>query len=178
MAMILSMQCRMFVCAEGGDAADQWPPCGHNVAVGSSNEEPVLVLGARKVAIERGLKDDDCALIHEHVYDTRGIWLPWLKGVGMSLLVVIAILGAIHQKLLPNHGLPLPGSEKTPLPEPVKCEKFARLSTVLALFLGMLLVLLPGLARRGALPFLLTVCMASALLLRDPRVMVCSMHDL
>jgi hypothetical protein len=131
----------------------------------------VLVLGASKIGVERGLKDDDCALMHEHIYETRGEGVPWLKGVAMAVSFLAAMVGAIHQKRLPNH-LPLPGIEQTPLPEPVKCEKFARYSTAVALILGVLMVFLPWLAPRGALPFSLTVCLASALLLRDPRVMV------
>ena len=136
----------------------------------------MLVLGASKIGVERGLKDEDCALMHEHVYETAGEGVPWLKGVAMAAFFLAAMVGAIHQKWLPNHGLPLLGIEKTPLPEPVNCEKFARFSTGVAMILGALMVFLPWLAPRGALPFSLTVCLASALLLRDPRVMVCSSY--
>ena len=156
---------------EGGDVAEQWPPCGPGASVGKSSDEPVLVLGASEIKIKRGLKDADCALMHEHVHETRGEGLPWVKGVGIALLCLGGMLAAIHRKLLPNHGLP-GVEEKTPWPEPVTCEVTARYSTLASLVLGALMVFLPFLAPHGALPFSLTVCMASALLLRDPRVLV------
>jgi len=130
------------------------------------------VLGASKIGVERGLKDDDCALMHEHIYETLGEGVPWLKGLTMAAFFLAVMVGAIHQNWLPNHALPLPGIEQTPWPEPVKCEKFARVSTVVALVFGVLMVFIPWLAPRGALPFSLTLFLASALLHHDPRVLV------
>jgi hypothetical protein len=148
----------------GGDAVDQWPACGPDATVGHSSNEPVLVLGATMVGIEHGRKDDDCALMHEHIKQVNSNLWPWLKGFFVCVIFVGAAVGAIV-----NHKLPDP---RQPLPEKVTCEGPARVSVTVTLAVSLCAALLPWIAPHGSIPFVLAVCCACALLARDPRVVV------
>ena len=104
----------------GGDAEDQWPPCGPDAVVGASANEPMLVLGRETVGVVRGRKDEDCALMHEHIKRTySNIW-PLLKGMFLSAMVVGGAAGAVKAKKLPS---PL-----GKLPQKVFCEGTARVT--------------------------------------------------
>jgi hypothetical protein len=146
----------------GGDAEDQWPACGPDATVGSSANEPMLVLGADTVGIVRGRKDEDCTLLHEHIKRTNSNLWPWFQGFFASAAVVGAAATAVKTQKLPS---PL-----GQLPEKATCEGAARISLVVTLVVSLLAALLPWIAPHGAVPFVLAVCCASALLLRDPRV--------
>jgi hypothetical protein len=147
----------------GEDAEDQWPVCGPDAMIGSSAEEPMLVLGADTVGIVRGKKDEDCTLMHEHIKQTHSNLWAVLKGVLVSALAVGGSAFAVRTKRLPS---PL-GQQ----PETVTCERTARVCLLVTLAVSLLAALLPWIAPHGAVPFVLAVCCASALLLRDPRVL-------
>ena len=153
----------------GGDAEDQWPACGPDATIGSSSNEPVLVLGVETVGIVRGLKDEDCVLMHEHIKQRNANIWAWLKGVCLSALSVGAAAAAVRAQKLP--------SPTGQLPEKVRCEGAARVSVITTLVVSLLAALLPWISPNGSYPFVIAVCCACALLRRDPRV-VCGTSTL
>ena len=102
--------------------------------------------------------------MHEHIKKTNSNLWPWFKGVFMAALFVGAAVGVVLQKKLPD--------PRQPLPEKVTCEGAARISVIVTLVVSLLAALLPWIAPDGAVPFVLAVCCACALLLRDPKVVV------
>merc|ERR1740130_2105546 len=146
----------------GGNEEEQWPACGPDATVGSSANEPMLVLGADTVGIVRGRKDEDCVLMHEHIKQNNSNLWPWFKGFFLSALVVGGAAAAVKTQKLP--------SPMGQMPEKVTCEGAARISVIITLAVSLLAALLPWIAPNGAYPFVIAVFCACALLLRDPRI--------
>ena len=102
--------------------------------------------------------------MHEHIKKTHSNLWPWFKGFFVSALFVGGAVGAVLQKKLPD--------PRQQLPEKVTCEGAARVSVIATLVVSLLAMLLPWIAPHGSVPFVLSVCCACSLLLRDPRVVV------
>jgi carboxylesterase type B len=139
-----------------------WP-----IAKGAPNE-PVLVLSADKITIQYGLKDGDCALfggvgedgsLNLNQGESLRAFLGRLSIIGCC---VVAVVAAWRRS-----------PRRKPPAQPVKCENLARWSFRLALVLSAALGLVPWLAPRGALPFVVVACCGCALLVRrDPRLFI------